>query len=179
MSGQILRGEHRRFFFFTALAVFAVALFALGAKAAETVRLHGGELTTVECADIVIGTKRYQYSANPDLSHFSWSGIKIKSATFTNAYHKNEENTAMRLGTGDKLGRVTFNFAEPVRISKARVYCYSFNASCDGNFSAYTDVMDAGDREYKNVPWTTVPNISGVEGENSVYFYGLDGGDGQ
>ena len=179
MADQFLRGEHRRFFIFSALAVVAVALFSLGAKAAEASRLHGGELTTVECADIVIGTKRYQYSAAPALDHFSWSGIKIKSATFTNAYHKNEDNTAMRLGKKDELGKVTFNFAEPVRISKARVYCYSFNAECDGNFSAYTDDMDPSDRDYENVPWTTVPDISGVEGEKSVYFYGLDGGDSQ
>lgn len=119
MSDQFLRGEHRRFFIFSALAVVAVALFSLGAKAAETARLHGAELTTVECADIVIGTVRYSSTGKPELGDFTWSGIKIKSMTYANAYHKENGNYALRLGTSSKLGRVTFNFAEPVRISKA------------------------------------------------------------
>ena len=174
MSGQILRGEHRRFFFFSALAVVAVALFALGAKAAETVRLHGAELTTVECADIIFGTAKFSKNNTPVLGNIQHNGIGLRSVTANKAYYEKSPN-GLRLGTLSAPGEITFSFYEPVRISKARVYCYRYESDVPASFSTYTDV--SGDPEYKNVTWSDVPAIDGSDDPYCVYFEDLDGPD--
>lgn len=175
MADQFLRGEHRRFFIFSALAVFAVALFSLGAKAAETARLHGAELTTVECADIVFGTAKLSTNNKPVLGNIEHNdAIEIRSLDYERAYYK-DSTAGLRLGTKGDPGWITFSFYEPVRISKARVYCYRYDNSDNASFSAYTDV--SGDPEYKNVTWSDVPAIDGSDNPYCLYFEDLDGPD--
>ncbi len=166
----------------TAIAASSLIIGGLAAGAAfsKAARLSGANETHIECADIVFGTTPYSTNGKVNAGQIKTHGVVLSSATATNAYYKRDDdkNYALRLGTKDKMGTVSFTFAEPYRISKARVYCYKMDEDTVPSILVYTDASSQDQGHYQKITWSEAPDISGVEGENSLTFADLDGEDG-
>ena len=165
----------------TAIAASALIIGGLAAGAAfsKAARLSGANETHIECADIVFGVAKYSYTGKSSAGQIQAHGVILSDIEYEHASYKRDDdkNYAMRLGTANDPGIVTITFAKPYRISKARVYCYLWKSDEASEFTVTTDV--SGDPVYQSLGnWTEAPDISGVEGENSLVFSFLDGGEG-
>ncbi len=165
----------------TIIAALAASALSLAAVAGasnilDVSKIDGANATHIECADIVFGTGSYAESDVPDMDSFISSGIDISSVESTKAY-AGSYGSALRLGSSSNAGSITFNFGRSYAISKARVYCYLWKSNEASEFTVTTDA--SGDPVYQSLGnWTEAPDISGVEGENSLVFSFLDGGEG-
>ena len=164
----------------TAIAASSLIIGGLAAGAAfsKAARLSGANETHIECADIVFGVAKYSYTGKSSAGQIQAHGVILSDIEYEHASYKRDDdkNYAMRLGTENDPGIVTITFAKPYRISKARVYCYRYESEVDAEFTVTTDAMT--NETYEVVDWDSIPDISGIEGQPSLTFAGLDGDDG-
>lgn len=136
-------------------------------------RIYGGEPSYIECGDIVFGTEKYEGGVLADDPNegadFTTTFISVAGIEAEGAYASGR--TAVRIGSDTEGGILRLSFDKSYRIEKVRVYCY---ADTTALFSLYTPNSAA---IYETCDWQTVPDISGVEGEKSVYFSDLGGTD--
>lgn len=114
--------------------VLAASALLIGLAAPLPSLLTAANNQHILCADITFGTEKYTGS-KAEFSSVTTTNLPLSSISVENAYYE-PGNNAMRLGSGNKPGRIEINFSEPLVITKVRVLAYQYDSNAQFSLSS-------------------------------------------